>query len=46
MDEHELEAEPFDGYAMPEGAQGGNTRGAGGVLPLRGRNVAGEDNTI
>jgi len=43
MDEDEPEEEQFDGYAIPGGAQGGNTGGAGGRQPPRGGNVAGGD---
>jgi len=43
MDEDEPEEERFDGYDMPGGAQGGNTGGARGGQPHRGRNVAGGD---
>jgi len=35
--------ERFDGYDMPRGTQGGNTRGVGGGQPPRGGNLAGED---
>jgi len=40
MDEDEAEEEGFDGYDIPGGAQGGNTRGARGGQPARGGNVA------